>query len=71
MSAGPGKTVVGIELNASHLRGISSGVLTATATPVRTGRRIQVWGIDLTDDEGRMICVARCTLAVIDQPTDD
>lgn len=64
----PGKTVVGIELNASHLRSLSSGTLTATARPVRIGRRVQVWAIDLTDDEGRMICVARCSLAVIDIP---
>ena len=71
VSVAPGKIVVGIELNASHLRSMSSGVLTATATPVRAGRTIQVWAIDLTDDEGRMICVARCTLAVLDAPTAD
>ena len=44
------------------------GMLTAVATPVRVGRRIQVWTIDLTDEEGRTICVARCTLAVIEVP---
>lgn len=69
MHVGPGQTVVGIELNASHVRSMSSGTLTATAHPVRIGRRIQVWAIDLTDDEGRMICAARCSLAVIDIPT--
>jgi len=64
-AAPEGHTVVGIELNANHVRGMREGVLTATATPVRVGRRIQVWSIDLTDDEGRTICVSRCTLAVI------
>lgn len=64
-AAPEGHTVVGIELNANHVRGMREGVLTATATPVRVGRRIQVWTIDLTDDEGRTICVSRCTLAVI------
>jgi 1,4-dihydroxy-2-naphthoyl-CoA hydrolase len=64
INAGPGKRVVGIEINASHLRGMTEGFLTATATPVRAGRTVQVWGISLTDDQGRAICEARCTLAV-------
>jgi len=34
--------------------------------PVKAGRRIQVWAIELTDDKGRVICVSRCTLAVLD-----
>lgn len=68
LSAPEGKTVVGIELNASHLRPMTEGMLTATATPVRAGRAIQVWSIALTDDEGRAVCHARCTLAVVDHP---
>ncbi len=64
VSAGPNNMVVGTELNCSHLRSMAEGTLTATATPIRIGRTIQVWNIDLTDDEGRMICVARCSLAV-------
>ena len=46
------------------------GVLTAVATPVKAGRRIQVWAIELTDDEERIICVSRCTLAVLDAPPE-
>ena len=68
ISVPEGKAIVGTELNCSHLRSMTSGTLTATATPVRKGRTIQVWGIDLTDEQGRLICVARCTLAVIDRP---
>ena len=68
LNAPPGRSVVGIELNASHLRSLRDGHLTARATPVRVGRTVQVWAIDLTDDDGRTICAARCTLAVIDQP---
>ena len=60
--------MVGIELNASHLRSVRDGHLTAEATPVRVGRTIQVWRIALTDDDGRPICEARCTLAVLGAP---
>jgi len=68
LAAGPGGNVVGIELNASHLRSARDGHLTAEATPVRVGRTIQVWRIALTDDEHRAICEARCTLAVLGAP---
>ncbi len=68
LAAGPDRGVVGIELNASHLRSLSDGHLTATATPVRVGRTVQVWRIALTADDGRAVCEARCTLAVIDPP---
>jgi len=68
LAAEPGRSVVGIELNASHLRSVRDGHLTADATPVRIGRTVQVWRISLTDDEGRAICEARCTLSVLDTP---
>ena len=68
LNAPPGRGVVGIELNASHLRPVSDGHLTARATPIRVGRTVQVWSIGLTDDDDRAICAARCTLAVIDMP---
>jgi uncharacterized protein (TIGR00369 family) len=68
LAAGPERRVVGIELNASHLRPVRDGHLTADATPVRVGRTVQVWRIGLTDDDGRPICEARCTLAVLDAP---
>ena len=55
---------VGIDLNISHLRGMSSGVLRATATPIRKGRAVHVWGIELDDEAGKLIAIARCTLAV-------
>ncbi|MGB8196579.1 MAG: PaaI family thioesterase [Acidimicrobiales bacterium] len=69
VSVGPDQIVVGTELNCSHLRSMSSGTLTATATPIRKGRTVHVWAIDLTDEAGRMICVARCTLQVLKAPT--
>jgi 1,4-dihydroxy-2-naphthoyl-CoA hydrolase len=68
IAAGPDRGVVGIELNASHLRALSEGHLTATATPIRVGRTVQVWRVALTGDDGRGVCEARCTLAVIERP---
>jgi len=68
LAAGRDRQVVGIELNASHLRSVRDGHLIATATPVRVGRTVQVWSIALTDDADRAICSARCTLAVLGAP---
>lgn len=68
VSVAPERIVVGTELNCSHLRSMTSGTLTATATPVRKGRSVHVWAIDLTDVRGRLICVARCTLQVLPVP---
>jgi 1,4-dihydroxy-2-naphthoyl-CoA hydrolase len=68
VSVEPGQTVVGTELNCSHLRAMSSGTLTATALPIRKGRTVHVWGIELRDEQERLICVARCTLQVLTTP---
>ena len=66
--AGPGKQAVGILIEASHLRGASTGTLIATATPIKLEGTIQVWRIELTDQDGRLISDAKCTLAVVDRP---
>jgi 1,4-dihydroxy-2-naphthoyl-CoA hydrolase len=55
---------VGTDLNISHLRSKNSGTVTATATPIRRGRTMQVWAVDLVDEKGKQVAVARCTLAV-------
>ncbi len=69
VSVAPDHIVVGTELNCSHLRSMASGILTATATPIRKGRQVHVWGIELRDDQDRLICVARCTLQVLPAPS--
>jgi len=68
VSVAPDHVVVGTELNCSHLRAMSSGTLTATARPIRKGRTVHVWGVEMTDDRHRLICVARCTLQVLPAP---
>ncbi|HUX04836.1 MAG TPA: PaaI family thioesterase [Acidimicrobiales bacterium] len=64
----PDQIVVGTELNCSHLRSMTTGTLSATATPIRRGRTVQVWAIELTDERGRTISVARCSLQVLKAP---
>lgn len=71
VSVGAGQAVVGTELNISHLRPIRSGVITATATPIRKGRTVHVWAIEMTDERGRQISVARCSMQVISAPTPE
>ena len=62
----PGSHAVGIEINGSHLRPVADGDIRATATPVRVGRRIQVWDIEVIDGAGRLVNRSRCTLAVVE-----
>lgn len=57
-------TPVGIEINANHLRSVSSGRVTAEAVPVYKGRQMSVWSIEIRDERERLICVSRCTLAL-------
>lgn len=59
--------VVGMEINANHLRPVSGGSVTATVTPINVGRRAHVWEIRIVDDAGKLACISRCTLAVIEQ----
>ncbi|MBN1092480.1 hotdog fold thioesterase [Blastococcus sp. TML/M2B] len=61
IGAGPGKQVVGVELNASYLRAATSGTVTAVCTPVRRGRTLSTFLIQVTDDEGRQTATARLT----------
>ncbi|RBY88998.1 aromatic compound degradation protein PaaI [Blastococcus sp. TBT05-19] len=61
VGAGPDKQVVGIELNASYLRAATSGTVTAVCTPVRRGRTLSTFVIEITDDRGRQTATARLT----------
>src|SRR5262245_26524651 len=59
--------IVGQEINANHLRPATGGHVTGRATPIHLGRRSQVWNIEITDERGRLICVSRLTIAVIER----
>ena len=58
-------SVVGVELNSSHLKAVTTGWVFGKATPIRVGRTIQVWGIDIKNQEDDLVCKSRLTLAVI------
>ncbi len=62
----PGARAVGLEINANHVRQVSSGTLHAVGTPLHRGRRTHVWHVELRNDEGKLVCVSRCTVAIID-----
>jgi uncharacterized protein (TIGR00369 family) len=65
--ARPGTACVGMEINANHLRPVDSGSVTGTARPVALGRRSQVWEVRIVNEEDRLVCISRCTLAVIER----
>lgn len=65
MNCADGFAALGVEINANHVRSITAGILTATAVPVHVGRTTQVWTTEIRDQDNRLICVSRCTLAVV------
>lgn len=56
---------VGQEINANHVRGVSQGLVTGTATPAYIGKTSQVWEIRLEDERGRLTCISRLTIAAV------
>jgi len=60
---------LGQEINANHLRPVSSGIVTATARPFHIGKRSHVWHIEIRDEKDRLVCVSRLTMAVVDRPS--
>lgn len=65
LAAPEGVITFGMEINANHLRPKQSGMLTATGTPVYSGRSTAVWQVEIRDEEDKMICISRCTLALV------
>jgi len=58
-------TVVGVEVNANHVRSARAGWVTGTARPIHLGRSTHVWDIRIIDEEERLVCVSRLTMAVV------
>lgn len=58
---------VGLEINANHIRSARKGFVTGTAKPIHIGNSTHVWDIRITDEEERLICISRLTVAVLDK----
>lgn len=56
---------VGLEINANHIRSAKSGLVTGSATPLHLGKSTHVWDIKISDEEKKLVCVSRLTVAII------
>jgi 1,4-dihydroxy-2-naphthoyl-CoA hydrolase len=56
---------VGLEINANHIRGANSGMVYGEAKPIHIGKKTQVWGIELKNEAGKILCISRCTMAIV------
>ena len=56
---------VGIDINANHVRAVTEGIVTGTARPLHIGRNTQVWEIRIENEDGKLVCISRLTLAVV------
>lgn len=65
LAAPDGHTAFGMEINANHLRPKRDGTLRAVGRPLYAGRSTQVWQVEVHDERGKLICVSRCTLAIV------
>lgn len=61
------KMAVGLEINANHVRSVRKGYVTGTVKPLHIGKSTQIWQIHIRDDQARLVCISRITMAVIDQ----
>ncbi|MGI6120668.1 MAG: PaaI family thioesterase [Desulfosporosinus sp.] len=59
--------IVGMEINANHIRAKSDGIVTAVGTPLHKGRRTMVWDVKIFDEDNILICASRSTIAIIDK----
>ena len=59
--------VVGLEINANHIRGVRDGWVIGTARPLHRGRTTQLWEIRITDAADKLVCISRLTMAVLEK----
>ena len=57
--------VVGLEINANHLKAVRNGFVYGTARPIHVGRSTQVWEIKITNEMKELVCISRITIAVL------
>ena len=59
------ENVVGLEINANHVRAVKSGYVIGTVRPLHVGRSTHIWDIRIESEEGKLVCISRLTVAVI------
>ncbi|KUG05416.1 coma operon protein 2 [hydrocarbon metagenome] len=62
------QSAVGLEINANHIKSVASGVVRAVGKPVHVGKKTLVWEIHIYDEQEDLVCISRCTTAVLDKP---
>ncbi|MFB7641278.1 hotdog fold thioesterase [Peribacillus butanolivorans] len=65
------QAVVGLEINANHVRGVRSGHVVAEGNIIHRGKSTMVWDVKIRDNQDQLICISRCTLAIIDLPKSE
>lgn len=66
LTVDPGQNrCVGLDINANHVRGVTSGQVVGTARPVHLGRTTQIWEIRIETEDGKLVCISRITMAVL------
>jgi 1,4-dihydroxy-2-naphthoyl-CoA hydrolase len=58
---------VGLDINANHVKGVTSGYVIGTTTPIHIGKRTHIWEIRITTEQNELVCISRLTIAVIDR----
>lgn len=58
---------VGLEVNANHIKSVREGYVTGTALPIHIGGKTQVWEIKISDEDNRLVCISRITMAIMDK----
>lgn len=56
---------VGLEINANHIKTASSGLMYGEARPIHLGSRTQIWSIEMKNEEGKLLCMSRFTVAIV------
>jgi 1,4-dihydroxy-2-naphthoyl-CoA hydrolase len=62
------QVAVGLDINANHIRGVRGGIVTGTARAAHLGRTTQVWEIRIEDEDDKLVCLSRLTMAVVAAP---
>ena len=67
LHAGPDRFAVGLDINATHHRAARSGLVTGVASVLQAGATIASYQVQISDDQGRLVCTARISCLLRDR----